>query len=102
MMLGLIGNSSSGLLEAPTFRIPAVNIGRRQNLRFRGINVIDCEFVETDIDAAVKKAMSPEFKEYLEKNCKNPYGDGHSSERILDLLINTKVDEKWIVKNLTY
>ena len=98
----IIGNSSSGLLEAPSFKIPAVNIGRRQNLRFRGINVIDCEFNEEDIDVAIKKAMSEEFKEYLQKECENPYGDGHSSERILELLINTKVDEKWIIKNLTY
>lgn len=98
----IVGNSSSGLLEAPTFKIPAVNIGRRQNLRYRGINVIDCEFDEKEIDNAVKRAMSKEFKEYLNDRCENPYGDGHSSERILDLLINTKVDEKWIIKSLTY
>ncbi len=98
----IIGNSSSGLLEAPTFKIPAVNIGRRQNQRFRGINVIDCEYVEEQIDAAITKAMSLEFRKYLNDYCENPYGDGHSSERILNLLINTKVDEKWLIKNLTY
>lgn len=98
----IVGNSSSGLLEAPTFKIPAVNIGRRQNLRLRGVNVIDTEFDEPQIDAAIKKAMSIEFRKFLSDQCVNPYGDGHSSERILDLLINTKVDEKWIVKNLTY
>lgn len=98
----IIGNSSSGLLEAPTFKIPAVNIGRRQNLRFRGINVIDCEFDEEQIDHAVEKALSESFGNYLQKECINPYGDGHSSERILDLLMNTKVDEKWIIKSLTY
>lgn len=98
----IIGNSSSGILEAPTFKIPAVNIGRRQNLRFRGVNVLDCGFKEEEIDAAIRKAMSTEFREYLNQYCKNPYGDGHSSERILNLLIDTKVDEKWIIKNLTY
>lgn len=98
----IIGNSSSGLLEAPTFKIPAVNIGRRQNLRFRGINVIDCGFNETEIEKAIEKAMSEDFRKLLNEKCVNPYGDGHSSERILDILINTKVDEKWIVKNLTY
>ena len=98
----IIGNSSSGLLEAPTFKIPAVNIGRRQDMRFRGINVIDVPFDENKIDEAVQKAMSIEFREYLHDKCENPYGDGHSSERILDLLINTKVDEKWIIKKLTY
>lgn len=98
----IIGNSSSGLLEAPTFKIPAVNIGRRQNLRFRGINVIDCDFDEANIEKAIKKAISADFRKLLDEKCENPYGDGHSSERILDILINTKVDEKWIVKNLTY
>lgn len=98
----IVGNSSSGLLEAPTFKIPAVNIGRRQNMRFRGINVIDVEFNEDRICDAVRKAISKEFVEYLSENCTNPYGDGHSSERILDLLMNTKVDEKWITKQLTY
>lgn len=98
----IAGNSSSGLLEAPTFKIPAVNIGRRQNSRFRGINVIDVEFNETAIDEAIQRALSDEFHEYLRENCQNPYGDGRSSERILDLLIHTRVDEKWLVKNLTY
>lgn len=98
----IIGNSSSGLLEAPTFKIPSVNIGRRQDMRFRGINVIDVPFDETKIDEAIKKALSSKFKEYLKDNCVNPYGDGHSSERILDLLVNTKIDDKWIVKKLTY
>lgn len=98
----IVGNSSSGLLEAPTFKVPAVNIGRRQNLRFRGINVIDVEFDTKQVILAIKKAMSNEFKIYLEENCENPYGDGHSSERILELLMNIEVDEKWLVKKLTY
>ena len=98
----IAGNSSSGLLEAPTFHIPAVNIGRRQNLRVRGINVIDVGVEEMKIGRAIAKAMSEEFRCYLEKNCTNPYGDGHSSERILDLLIHTKADEKWLVKSLTF
>ncbi len=98
----IVGNSSSGLLEAPTFKIPAVNIGRRQNMRFRGINVIDVPFDEKKVVEAIRKAMSREFHEYMNEHCKNPYGDGHSSERILDLLMNTKVDEKLLVKRLTY
>lgn len=98
----IVGNSSSGLLEAPTFKTPAVNIGRRQIGRCRGVNVIDVNFDEELIVEAIKKAISREFNRYLETNCENPYGDGHSSERIIDLLVNTKVDEKWMVKNLTY
>ena len=98
----IVGNSSSGLLEAPTFKVAAVNIGRRQQQRFRGINVIDVDFQEDAIVEAIHKATSSEFQEYLQRECVNPYGDGHSSERILDLLVNTKVDNHWIVKNLTY
>ncbi len=98
----IVGNSSSGLLEAPTFKVPAVNIGRRQNMRFRGINVIDVPFEEEKVIAAINKAMSDEFNEYLQCECVNPYGDGHSSERILELLMNTKIDQKLLVKKLTY
>lgn len=98
----IVGNSSSGLLEAPTFQIPAVNIGRRQDMRFRGINVIDVEFDKECVVQAIEKAVSEEFHAYLKENCVNPYGDGRSSERILDLLLHTKVDEKWLVKKLTY
>lgn len=98
----IVGNSSSGLLEAPTFQVPAVNIGRRQNLRFRGINVIDVPFELDAVVRAIEKAVSREFREYLAGECVNPYGDGHSSERILDLLVNTPVDQKLLVKQLTY
>ena len=57
---------------------------------------------EEIIRKAIEKAMSNEFRNYLNRNCTNPYGDGHSSERILDILMNTKIDEKWLVKMLTY
>lgn len=98
----LVGNSSSGLLEAPTFKVPAVNVGKRQYMRFRGVNVIDTDFDIDKIVNAINKAISKEFRDYLKRSCINPYGDGHSSEKILDLLVNTKVDEKWLVKRLTY
>ena len=82
--------------------MPAVNIGRRQNLRFRGINVIDVPFDLDAVTTAVEKAVSREFREYLVRECVNPYGDGHSSERILDLLVNTPIDQRLLVKQLTY
>lgn len=98
----IVGNSSSGLLEAPTFKVPAVNIGRRQNMRFRGVNVIDVPFETDRIIAAVEKAMSDDFRSYLDRECVNPYGDGHSAERILELLLETPVDQTLLVKKLTY
>jgi GDP/UDP-N,N'-diacetylbacillosamine 2-epimerase (hydrolysing) len=98
----MVGNSSSGLLEAPTFKIPAVNLGRRQNQRLQGKNVINAPFETGEIVGAIRQALSAEFKAELAKNCTNPYGDGRSSERILDLLANTEINEKLLVKSLTY
>ena len=64
--------------------------------------MIDVDFDIEKIRKAIEKAMSNKFRNYLNQNCTNPYGDGHSSERILDILMNTKIDEKWMVKMLTY
>lgn len=98
----IVGNSSSGLLEAPTFRTPAVNIGRRQNLRYRGKNVIDVRSNEDEIVNAINKAFSSEFRDMLNKEKDLPYGDGHSAERVLEILDNTKIDERLLTKQLTY
>lgn len=98
----IVGNSSSGLLEAPTFRTPAVNVGRRQNMRVRGINVIDVNFDEHEIVKAINIAISKDFKDLLETNCENPYGNGDSSKKILDILTSTPKDEDLLIKKLTY
>jgi len=98
----MVGNSSSGLIEAPIFKTPAVNLGRRQDQRVRGNNVIDVGFEREAVVAAIRKALSPEFHDFLEKNCTSPYGDGHSSEKILDLLLKTPINEDLVVKHLTY
>jgi len=97
----IVGNSSSGLLEAPTFGVPAVNIGRRQANRVQGSNVINTSFVVSDCIQAIARAISPEFRASI-KNCVNPYGDGRSSGRILEILKNTTVDNKLLIKNLVY
>jgi GDP/UDP-N,N'-diacetylbacillosamine 2-epimerase (hydrolysing) len=98
----MVGNSSSGLLEAPTFKIPAINVGRRQHGRCRGENVIDVDFELADIINAIHEACSESFRAHLNKHCTNPYGDGRSSELILNILQTTKIDEKLLVKELTY
>jgi GDP/UDP-N,N'-diacetylbacillosamine 2-epimerase (hydrolysing) len=97
----IVGNSSSGLLEAPTFSIPAINIGRRQNDRVQGKNVINASFELESCVAAIEKALSPAFRESL-LDCSNPYGDGQSARRILEVLSNTPVDNRLLVKNLMY
>lgn len=100
--LCIVGNSSSGLLEAPTFKVPAINIGRRQNMRIRGVNVIDVACDHDEISKAINKAMSVEFRDHLDKKCVNPYGDGKSSQKIVDILMNTKIDSHLLNKKLTY
>jgi len=98
----LVGNSSSGILESSSFKIPTVNIGRRQNKRFRPKNVIDVKNISIrKISDAIKTAFSKKFN-YKIKNIKNPYGDGKSSLRIINILKKTKIDDKLLFKNLTY
>jgi len=98
----LIGNSSSGLLEAPTFNTPAVNIGRRQNARVQGENVVNCNFIEQEIIEAIEKCFNSEFVDHLKKKCVNPYGDGKSSQRILDIISNIRIDDHLLIKTITY
>lgn len=97
----IIGNSSSGILEAPTFRKPAVNLGRRQADRLRGDNVLNCEFNEKDIDSAIKTAMSIDFRAKC-SNTINPYGSGDSSEKILSILESTQITHDFLIKRITY
>ena len=97
----IIGNSSSGILEAPTFKLPAINIGRRQIGRFQSNNVINVDFDKDEIIKAIHKASSIEFKNKLQ-NTENPYGDGNSSERIVEILKNININSSLVNKNLTY
>ena len=97
----IIGNSSSGILEAPTFSKPAVNLGRRQADRFRGDNVIDCDYSKAEIVSAIVKARSDQFKSLCTQS-KNPYGSGDSSNQILDVLENTVVNSSFLIKQITF
>lgn len=81
----VVGNSSSGIIETASFKIPTVNVGDRQKGRLMPDNVICCSNDIEDIDKAIKKAMSEEFKSGL-SFCVNPYGDGHAADRITDIL----------------
>lgn len=97
----MIGNSSSGLLEAPTFSLPAINIGRRQHGRVQGENVINCSFDAEDIARAIKKAKDPKFKRSL-NGMRNPYGDGNSSRKILEIILKVDANESLLNKQMTY
>ncbi|WP_129597531.1 UDP-N-acetylglucosamine 2-epimerase [Anaerophilus nitritogenes] len=93
----VIGNSSSGLIEAPSFQIPTINIGDRQKGRIQGESIINCEPKKDDIQKAIEMALTNTFREKA-KNAANPYGDGNTSanivEVIMDYLLNNKVNLK--------
>ena len=88
---GVVGNSSSGLLEAPTFPRGTVNIGDRQRGRLRAANVIDCEPERDKIAEALRKLYSPSFAATL-ANVRNPYGEGGASERVVEILRDFPLD----------
>lgn len=81
----VIGNSSSGLLEAPSFHVPTVNIGDRQKGRTRGKTVIDCLPTTEDITNAIDLARTLGFRQSI-ANETNPYGDGVTSVKMIDIL----------------
>ena len=96
----MVGNSSSGITEAPSFGLPVVNIGTRQYGRFRAANVVDVSDMTDDIVAGIRKAVEdPEFRA-LATACSCPYGDGRAGERTADILARLKISpaliSKWI------
>jgi len=82
---GVVGNSSSGLIEAPSFRIGTVNIGDRQRGRIRPGSVIDCGAERGAIGVAIDRILSSEFRDSIQ-NMANPFGDGHASKRIFEIM----------------
>lgn len=93
----MIGNSSSGLWEAPSFGLPVVNIGRRQDGRVRGKNVIDTGLHLEEIRSAVAKALSPAFRDSL-KGEANPYVKEGGVEKILSTLKQSKDTSRLLAK----
>jgi UDP-N-acetylglucosamine 2-epimerase (non-hydrolysing)/GDP/UDP-N,N'-diacetylbacillosamine 2-epimerase (hydrolysing) len=98
----LIGNSSSGIIEAPSFKLPVVNIGIRQKGRERGGNVIDVPHDGSAIIRAINKSLYD--KKFLNKvkQSKNPYGDGHASQRIVNVLSTIKLGPQLLQKQIAY
>lgn len=95
-----IGNSSSGLIETPYFDLPAVNVGRRQQGRLRDVNVIDAEPNTETILTAVEKARSAAFRSSIKNHFL--FGDGHASERIVEILEQTVIDDNLLTKRIAY
>lgn len=89
----MIGNSSSGIIESASFRLPVVNIGDRQGGRFRSVNVIDCVCSKESIIAALDKALSETFIRSIAHTA-NPYGDGNTAGRIANILKSIDLNDK--------
>ncbi len=82
---GVVGNSSSGLAEAPSMGVGTINIGDRQKGRLQAASVIDCQPERSSILSAITHLYSPDFQELL-TTVVNPYGDGGASEKIVRVL----------------
>lgn len=95
----VIGNSSSGLTEVPSFKIPTINIGDRQKGRIKAKSVIDCLPTKDSIINSINIGLSEEFKRSLFQ-IENPYGIGGASRRIVDIL--KRIDLKGILKKEFY
>lgn len=93
----VIGNSSSGLLEVPSFGIPTINIGDRQKGRLQADSIINCEPIKYDIEKSITKALNKSLREKI-KDVKNPYGDGNTSDKIIkvikEFIFNDKINLK--------
>ncbi len=87
----VVGNSSSGIIEVPSFGIPTVNIGNRQKRRMHAESVINCGNDKVQIDAAIRTALSEDFKQRL-TGIGNPYEGEHTSEKMLSVIIQALDD----------
>jgi UDP-N-acetylglucosamine 2-epimerase len=98
----LIGNSSSGIIEAPFLHIPSINIGTRQDGRLRAKSIIDVPYDKIKIKKAIKKAT--EDKNFLKKvaSCESVYGDGNSARKIVKILEKINLQKIPIQKKMTY
>jgi GDP/UDP-N,N'-diacetylbacillosamine 2-epimerase (hydrolysing) len=95
----IIGNSSSGIIEAASFHLPAVDIGSRQLGRIHPANVLRVGYNEREIIGAVRTAMSRAFRRKIAK-FRNPYGDGHTAQRIAGILSRLEPDAQLLQKRL--
>ena len=93
----MVGNSSSGVIEASSFRLPVVNIGTRQKGRIKPNNVIDVGYDRVEISTGIEKAVGFSFRDTL-KCLKNPYGSGNAAGVIVENLKNINLDDRLLMK----
>jgi UDP-N-acetylglucosamine 2-epimerase len=93
----MVGNSSSGIVEAASFGLPVVNVGDRQAGRTRPENVLDVDCNRAEMLAAIRKAIGPEFRS-SSSLVRNPYGDGSASSKIVDRLTRQELGPRLLRK----
>jgi GDP/UDP-N,N'-diacetylbacillosamine 2-epimerase (hydrolysing) len=98
----LIGNSSAGILEAPSLKMPVVNVGNRQKGRLHAENVQFVDHNAKEIEGAVRRALYDEEYKKIVASCSNPYGDGDSSKKITKILSDLVIDEHFLIKEISY
>jgi UDP-N-acetylglucosamine 2-epimerase (non-hydrolysing)/GDP/UDP-N,N'-diacetylbacillosamine 2-epimerase (hydrolysing) len=98
----MVGNSSSGIIEAPFFGVPVVNIGIRQAGRLRAENVLDIGHDHEAIRSAVACALNDDAFKARARACRNPYGDGHAGERIVEVLSSLQLGARLLNKRIAY
>jgi UDP-hydrolysing UDP-N-acetyl-D-glucosamine 2-epimerase len=97
----IVGNSSSAIIEAPYFDLPAVNVGSRQRGRERGANVLDVEPSRDAIVAGLRRATDPDFRQWL-RGQPRPFGDGTASEKIMEVLRGVQTGPPLFEKRPTF
>jgi UDP-N-acetylglucosamine 2-epimerase (non-hydrolysing)/GDP/UDP-N,N'-diacetylbacillosamine 2-epimerase (hydrolysing) len=98
----MVGNSSSGIIEAPFFGVPVVNIGSRQAGRLRAENVLDAPHDQEAIRSAVACALNDETFRARARAARNPYGDGHAGEQIVEVLVSLEIGPQLLKKQIAY
>lgn len=93
----MLGNSSSGIMETPSLKLPCVNVGIRQQGREQAANIVDAAAEPAAIRDAIREAESDAFRARL-ANMENPYGDGHAGERIARVLSCVRLDPQLLMK----
>ena len=100
--IAVVGNSSSGIIEAPLFGVPVINIGDRQNGRERGRGIIDVAYNEQEIKNTIKTILNRRRYKNSISGFKSPYGDGMASVRIINVLEKIKLNKEIINKEIVY
>lgn len=97
----VLGNSSSGIIEAPMLHVPTVNIGDRQKGRLQAASIINCEPTENAVNSAIEKALSRDFRDRC-RDVVSPYGEGHPAEKIADRTLKVLMNESIDLKKAFY